>query len=248
MSICSDRGSPFVSSFLTQLCQQLKISRDLSTVFHPETDGQEESVNQILEQYLWMYSPFFTIYGKNPSFDSIHISQDTPAGNLSTKLQSVQKVFKEELESEIQFFKKYADRNREIPPDLQLGDKVWIASKIIKTTRPTRKLSERFLLTFEALKKIGRHAYHLKFPEQWQPVTVEEQEEWEVAQVLDSNLKRGILWYLVEWKGFNEDPESKTWEPEPKILSTFSSLCILTSLDQIPQEFYFMVLGGDWSL
>ncbi|MBW0565251.1 hypothetical protein O181_104966, partial [Austropuccinia psidii MF-1] len=97
VSIVSDRGSLFVSSFWTQLCQQLKISRDLSTAFHPETDGQTERVNQILEQYLWMYvsyhqddwytwlplaefsynnaehsstkqSPFFTIYGRNPSF------------------------------------------------------------------------------------------------------------------------------------------------------------------------------------
>ncbi|MBW0580917.1 hypothetical protein O181_120632, partial [Austropuccinia psidii MF-1] len=53
VSIVSDRGSLFVSSFWTQLCQQLKISRDLSTSFHPETDGQTERVNQILEQYLW---------------------------------------------------------------------------------------------------------------------------------------------------------------------------------------------------
>ncbi|MBW0555970.1 hypothetical protein O181_095685 [Austropuccinia psidii MF-1] len=54
-SIISDRGSSFVSSFWTQLCQQLNILRDLSTAFHPETDGQTERVNQILEQYLWMY-------------------------------------------------------------------------------------------------------------------------------------------------------------------------------------------------
>ncbi|MBW0543822.1 hypothetical protein O181_083537 [Austropuccinia psidii MF-1] len=54
-SIVSDRGSLFVSSFWTQLCQQLKISRDLSTSFHPETDGQTERVKQILEQYLWIY-------------------------------------------------------------------------------------------------------------------------------------------------------------------------------------------------
>ncbi|MBW0569711.1 hypothetical protein O181_109426 [Austropuccinia psidii MF-1] len=119
VSIFSDRGSLFASSFWTQLCQQLKISRDLSTAFHPETDGQTERVNQILEQYLWMYvsyhqddwhtwlslaefsynnsehsstkqSPLFTIYGRNPSFDSIHISQDSPSGKVSTKLQSVQ--------------------------------------------------------------------------------------------------------------------------------------------------------------
>ncbi|MBW0560255.1 hypothetical protein O181_099970 [Austropuccinia psidii MF-1] len=207
ISIVSDRGSLFVSSFWTQLCQQLKISRDLSTAFHPETDGQTERVNQILQQYLWMYSPFFTIYGRNPSFDSIHISQDTPAGKLSSKLQSVQQVVKEELESAIKRFKKYADRNRGIPPDFQPGEKVWLASKNMKTTRPTKKLSERWLGPFEVLKKIGSHAYHLKLPQQWKsvhpvfhvsllepvkqstipnqhqlpppPVIVEEQEEWE---------------------------------------------------------------------
>ncbi|MBW0495158.1 hypothetical protein O181_034873 [Austropuccinia psidii MF-1] len=45
VSIVSDRGSLFVSSFWTNLCQQLKIARDLSTAFHPETDGQTERVN-----------------------------------------------------------------------------------------------------------------------------------------------------------------------------------------------------------
>ncbi|MBW0567974.1 hypothetical protein O181_107689 [Austropuccinia psidii MF-1] len=43
------------------------------------------------------------------------------------------------------------------------------------------------------------------------PIPLEEQEEWEVAQVLDSKHKRGKLWYIVEWKGFGEDPERTTW-------------------------------------
>ncbi|MBW0491820.1 hypothetical protein O181_031535 [Austropuccinia psidii MF-1] len=150
---------------------QLKISIDLLTASHPETDGQTERVNQILEQYLWMYqSPFFTIYGKNPSFDSIHISQDSHAGKLSRKLQSVKQVVKEELESAIRQFKKYADGNRTIPPDFKLGDKVCLASKNIKITIPTKKLSERWLGPFEVLKKIASHAYHLKFPLQWKSV------------------------------------------------------------------------------
>ncbi|MBW0545459.1 hypothetical protein O181_085174, partial [Austropuccinia psidii MF-1] len=183
-------------------------------------------------------SPFFTIYGRNPSLDLIQISQDTPAGKLSTKLQSVQQVVKEELEeleSAIKRFKKYADRNRAIPPDFQPGDKVWLASKRIKTTRTTKKLSEIWLGPFEVLKKIGSHEYQLKLPQQWKsvhpvfhvslletvknpsipnrnqlpppPVLVEEQEEWEVVQVLDSKLKRGKLWYLLEWRGFSEYPE-----------------------------------------
>ncbi|MBW0465695.1 hypothetical protein O181_005410 [Austropuccinia psidii MF-1] len=39
-SIVSDRGPLFVSSFWTNLCHQLRISRDLSTSYHSETDGQ----------------------------------------------------------------------------------------------------------------------------------------------------------------------------------------------------------------
>ncbi|MBW0466586.1 hypothetical protein O181_006301 [Austropuccinia psidii MF-1] len=199
VSIVSYRGSLFVSSFWTQSYQKLKISRDLSTAFHPETDGQTERVYQILEQYLWIYvsyhqddwhtwlplaefaynnaehsstkqSPFFTIYGRKPTFDSFHVSQDWPAGKLSKKLQSVQQVVKEELESAIRRFKKYADRNRAIPPDFHPGDKVWPAFKNIKTTRPTKKFSERWLGPFEVMKKIGIHAYHLKLPQQWKSV------------------------------------------------------------------------------
>ncbi|MBW0558019.1 hypothetical protein O181_097734 [Austropuccinia psidii MF-1] len=52
------------------------------------------------------------------------------------------------------------------------------------------------------------------------PVIVEEQEEWEVAQILDSQLKRGTSWYLVEWKGFNEDPERRTWEPDSNLTNS----------------------------
>ncbi|MBW0498495.1 hypothetical protein O181_038210 [Austropuccinia psidii MF-1] len=55
VSIVSDKGSLFLSLFWTNLCQQLKISRDLSTAFHPVTYGKTERVNQILEQDLQMY-------------------------------------------------------------------------------------------------------------------------------------------------------------------------------------------------
>ncbi|MBW0472525.1 hypothetical protein O181_012240 [Austropuccinia psidii MF-1] len=49
-STVSDRGPLFVSSFWTNLCQQLKISRVHSNSYHQETDGQTERVDQILEQ------------------------------------------------------------------------------------------------------------------------------------------------------------------------------------------------------
>ncbi|MBW0502865.1 hypothetical protein O181_042580 [Austropuccinia psidii MF-1] len=118
---------------------------------------------------------------------------------------------------------------------------VWLSSKNIKSTRPTKKPSERWLGLFPTLKKVSTHAYHLKLPYQWKcihpvfhislletvktstilnrhqepppPIIIEEEEEWEISQILDSKLKRRKLWYLVEWKGFCKDSERSTWEP-----------------------------------
>ncbi|MBW0474414.1 hypothetical protein O181_014129 [Austropuccinia psidii MF-1] len=159
-SIVSDRYSLFVSSFWTNLCQQLKISRDLSTAYHPETDGQTERVNQIIEQYLWI----------DPHFDSVHIIQDTPSGKLSTKIQSVKQDFKRELEVDINSFKRYADKSRSSTPVFNTGDMVWLSSKNVKSTRPTKTISERWLGPFPILRKVSTHAYHLKLPSQWKSI------------------------------------------------------------------------------
>ena len=50
--IISDQGLTFVSAFLQSLCNNLGIKSNLSTAYHPETDGQTEQTNQTLEQYL----------------------------------------------------------------------------------------------------------------------------------------------------------------------------------------------------
>ncbi|MBW0548802.1 hypothetical protein O181_088517 [Austropuccinia psidii MF-1] len=269
-SIVRDRGPLFVSSFWTNLCHKLKISRDLSTAYHPETDGKTERVNQILEQYVLMYVSyhkddwntwlplaefvynnsdhsstkqllFLTVYGRDPQLYSVHITQDTPSGKLSTKIQSVQQDVKRELEVAINWLKRHADKSRASPPVLNPADMVWLSSKNLKSTRPTKKLSERWLGPFPILKKVSTHAYNLKLPSQcksihpvfhisllgpvkkstipnWHhepppPIIIEEEEDWEVSQILDSKLKRRKLWYLVEWKDFSQDSERSTWEP-----------------------------------
>ncbi|MBW0558595.1 hypothetical protein O181_098310 [Austropuccinia psidii MF-1] len=174
-------------------------------------------------------SPFFTVYERYSHFESVHITKDTPAGNLSTIIQSVQQDVKRKLEVAINRFKSYADKTRASPPVFNPGDM-----------------------------KVRTHAYHLKLPSQWKsinpvfhislsepvktltipnrnqepppPIILEEEEEWEVSQILDSKLKRGKLWYLVEWKGFSQDSERSTWEPTenlkncPELVKDFHSL------------------------
>ena len=54
-SIILDRGPQFVAGLMRELNGMLGIVSKLSTVFHPQTDGQTERVNQELEQYLRMF-------------------------------------------------------------------------------------------------------------------------------------------------------------------------------------------------
>ncbi|MBW0511526.1 hypothetical protein O181_051241 [Austropuccinia psidii MF-1] len=143
-SIVSDRGSLFISSFWTNLCQQLKISRNLSTAYHPETDGKTERVNQIIKPYLWI---------RDPQLDSDQITQDTPAGKLSTKIQSVQQDFKREPEVAINRFKTYADKSRASPIIFNPGDMVWLSSKNIKSTRPQKNFLNNGWVLFQSCRK-----------------------------------------------------------------------------------------------
>ncbi|KAJ1598355.1 hypothetical protein NDA14_006133 [Ustilago hordei] len=91
----SDRGRQFISGAWKAFAEQMGVKHSLSMAYHPQTDGQTERVNQVIEQYLRMYcnyeqndwadlldtaafiynnmvhnsigvSPFFACYGWNP--------------------------------------------------------------------------------------------------------------------------------------------------------------------------------------
>jgi len=107
-TIVSDRGPQFASRFWKHLCSCLKIEPHLSTAFHPQTDGQTERVNTVVEQHQRAYvtylqddwvdylflaefagnnqvsdttslSPFFTNLGYHPRYDfELEIQVDAP--------------------------------------------------------------------------------------------------------------------------------------------------------------------------
>ncbi|MBW0465509.1 hypothetical protein O181_005224 [Austropuccinia psidii MF-1] len=201
--IFSNRGSIFVSSFWTNIVQKLKISRNLSTAYHPEADGQTERVNQILEQCLWMYvryhqddwntclslaefsynnsdhsskkqSPFFTFYGREPQFDSVHITQDTSSGKLSTKVQSVQKYVTRELESAINRFKRYADKGGAVPPVFNPGD---MLGEIQNSCLPSQWKSIHPVFYTSLLEPVRKSKILNPHQEPPPPIIIEEEEE-----------------------------------------------------------------------
>ena len=53
--IVSDRGPQFASKFWQRFWNVLGVESALSTAFHPQTDGQTERLNQVIERYLRSY-------------------------------------------------------------------------------------------------------------------------------------------------------------------------------------------------
>ena len=53
--VISDRGPQFVAGFFKELFGLLGIMHNMSTAYHPQTDGQTKCMNQEIEQYLRIY-------------------------------------------------------------------------------------------------------------------------------------------------------------------------------------------------
>jgi len=60
--IISDMDAKFSGEFWESLCKLLGIKRKMSTGYHPQTDGQAERINQVLEGV--MGAPFTEVNSK----------------------------------------------------------------------------------------------------------------------------------------------------------------------------------------
>lgn len=118
-----------------------------------------------------------------------------------------------------------------------MGDKVWLLRRNIKTTHPCDKLDYRRLGPFPISEQINPIAYRLYLPESMKihpvfhvsllepyknvniprrrqvpplPMEVDNNEEFEVEEVLDSRGHQNRLEYLVHKSGY--DISERTWE------------------------------------
>jgi hypothetical protein len=193
-SIVSDRGPQFISKFWKTIHKELGVSVDLTTAYHPQSDGQTERVNQVLEQYLRCFmnyhqdnwyellplaefaynnslhksincSPFYANYGFNPRADELPVILESRLSAQSLP-QHIAHNFAilKTALQEAQCKYKKFADERRKDITLDIGTQVWLNAKNIKTTRPSAKFDYRRLGPFTVVERIGEVAYRLELP------------------------------------------------------------------------------------
>ncbi|KAI0991979.1 hypothetical protein K3495_g16207 [Podosphaera aphanis] len=72
---------------------------------------------------------------------------------------------RENMKTSQAFYEIYANKHRAIPPSYQVGDKVFVNAKNIKTRRPCKKLDWKNLGPFRIAEVVSSHSYRLHLPE-----------------------------------------------------------------------------------
>ena len=266
----SDRDRIFTSGFWREFLAHMNVKPNLSTAFHPQTDGQTERVNQVLEQYLRVFcnyqqdnweellplaelaynnathtstgqTPFFANYGHHPTLPAtvrVPESSNPAVESLTKSFRDLHKHLAANLADASATQARFYNRKvREAPP-FKKGDQVWLLRRNVKTTRPSDKLDYKRLGPFIITDKVGKAAFRLQLPPSMKihpvfhvgllerfhpndipgrvqdpspPVTIDNHDEYEVEEVLDSRIRRRKLQYYVHWK--NWPISERTWEP-----------------------------------
>jgi len=186
--VISDRDPRFTSAFATELCAQTGVQQNLSSSFHPHTDGQMERMNAWIEQYLrhwvsqqgqndwtqylstaeyahnsWPHdvtkkTPHELLFGMRPS---IHIASDPDVRSprVAERLLQLQEG---RLHAAEALLKRY--RIREPRHQLQEGDLVWLDGRNLSLANGTKKLAPKRYGPFRITKKISSVAYRLDLP------------------------------------------------------------------------------------
>ncbi|KAL0556805.1 hypothetical protein IC582_005322 [Cucumis melo] len=173
VSIVSDRDARFTSKFWKGLQTAMGTRLDFSTTFHPQTDGQTECLNQVLEDMFYQatigMAPFEALYGKccrSPiCWGEVGEQRLMGPELVQSTNEAIQKI-RSRMHTAQSRQKSYADVRRK-DLEFEVGDKVFLKVAPMRgVLRFERrgKLSPRFVGPFEILERIGPVAYRLALP------------------------------------------------------------------------------------
>jgi len=193
-SFVSDRSSQFTSDIRNRLCELFNIKLSFSTSNHPQTDGQAERVNGILEQYLrcfinekqnnWVdllpfaefaynntlqqsinQSPFFANYGYNSKFSLEIPSLDKPH-RADVRVKDINENIKF-LKENLKSAKETYKKYADLKRLPTLDFEVGKKVWLLKgstTKNVKKKLADQMLDPLEIVRKVSSLAYELKLP------------------------------------------------------------------------------------
>ena len=194
--VVSDRGPQFTAKLTKKLWKGLGITLALSMVYHPQTDGETERVNQEIKQFLQIFcnyhqdnwvdllpfaefshntqkhstigkSPFKVLYGFNLPY-LVDSALETKVPVVTECLQLIKEA-QEEAAASLQIAVQHAkdqDLHRKLP-QWEAGTQVWLEGTHIRTTHPKLKLGPRHYGPFQVKERISPLAYWLEIPETW---------------------------------------------------------------------------------
>lgn len=259
-SIVSDRGPQFVAKFWHEVCKRTDTKILLSTAWHPETDGQTERFNAILECYLRAYcnyqqddwvqwlpsaeynannseseatkvTPFFANSAQHPrsaitpprnqsppSASKYIYTQQNLADNFVKQMNDLNEFLRENMKVSQAFYEKYANYHRSIPSSYQIGQKVFVNAKNIKTTRPDNLRAIHPVFHTSLLRPDPNNPIPGQINEPNPPVEVDNWGEdlYEVDTILGSRrLRNRGFEYRVKYTGLFEP----SWQPLSDLVS-----------------------------
>jgi hypothetical protein len=186
--IITDRDPRFKSHFSTSICKAMHIQQNISTAFHPRTDGQTERMNRWIKDYLrqfvtgrqnnwsellpiaefahnsWKHentkhTPHELIMGINPT-----ASISTPDDAVPAAQERLKQLLSARSDAQKALQKRIKPLN--VPRTFVQGDKVWLDGRNLKIKAPSnsRALTPRRFGPYEVIKQMSPVTYRLKLP------------------------------------------------------------------------------------
>ena len=117
-------------------------------------------------------SPFFANKGYHPNI-SVYPERDmtsTHARDYAVDLESLHQYLRKEMANAQQHYQGPADAKRSPAPDFKVGDQAYIKAKYFRSTRPSKKLSEKNLGPYTIIAQVGSLSFILHLPDSMRAV------------------------------------------------------------------------------